>query len=286
MDQIIKHDSVKEANDRKRKLEDKGNIINNNYQNNYNNNNRNNDHHQQQNRKQETFRTYTTTNGYTGNSPLCERCTLHHIGSTNQSIPSTQVLSESEEILLAVIKRCGLGAPGTRYKAYEWKYYPGKRPISTFLLLKLRPRIQTARDRQKSYADLKRKPMEFQVGDKAMLKVLKKIRAVAYKLELPQELSRVHNTFHVSNLKNCYSDDPLVVLLEGLQEDDKLHFVEESVEIMDREVKQLRRSRVPIAKVRWNSRRGPEFTWEQEDQFRKKYPHLFTKIAPSSSAVS
>ncbi|GJT34851.1 reverse transcriptase domain-containing protein [Tanacetum coccineum] len=80
MDQIIKHDSVQEANDRKRKLEDKGNIINNNYQNNYNNNNRNNDHHQQQNRKQETFRTYTATNGYTGNRPLCERCTLHHIG--------------------------------------------------------------------------------------------------------------------------------------------------------------------------------------------------------------
>ncbi|GJR96737.1 hypothetical protein Tco_0268911 [Tanacetum coccineum] len=70
MDQIIKHDSVQEANDRKRKLEDKGNIINNNYQNNYNNNNRNNDHHQQQNRKQETFRTYTATNGYTGNRPL------------------------------------------------------------------------------------------------------------------------------------------------------------------------------------------------------------------------
>ncbi|GJS46987.1 hypothetical protein Tco_0597108 [Tanacetum coccineum] len=115
--------------------------------------------------------------------------------------------------------------------------------------------------------------------------VLKRGRVVAYKLELPQELSRVHNTFHVSNLKKCYSDDPLVVPLEGLQVDDKLHFVEEPVEIMDREVKQLRRSRVPIVKVRWNSRRGPEFTWEREDQFRKKYPHLFTKTAPSSSAV-
>ncbi|GKF13970.1 reverse transcriptase domain-containing protein [Tanacetum coccineum] len=80
MDQIIKHDFVQEANDRKRKLEDKGNIINNNYQNNYNNNNRNNDHHQQQNKKQETFRTYTATNEYTRNCPLCERCTLHYIG--------------------------------------------------------------------------------------------------------------------------------------------------------------------------------------------------------------
>ncbi|GKF65203.1 hypothetical protein Tco_0191720, partial [Tanacetum coccineum] len=98
-------------------------------------------------------------------------------------------------------------------------------------------------------------------------------------------LSRVYNTFHVSNLKKCYSDDPLVVPLEGLQVDDKLHFVEEPVEIMDREVKQLRQSRVLIVKVRWNSRQGPEFTWECEDQLRKKYPHLFTKTAPSSSAV-
>ncbi|GJV11573.1 putative reverse transcriptase domain-containing protein [Tanacetum coccineum] len=181
---------------------------------------------------------------------------------------------------------------------------------TTERIIQIKQIIQTACDRQKSYANLKSKTMEFQVGDKVMLKVspwkgvvrfgkrgklnpryvgpfkvLKKVGAVAYKLELPQELSRVHNTFHVSNLKKCYSDDPLVVPLEGLQVDDKLHFVEEPVEIMDREVKQLRRSRVPIVKVRWNSRRGPEFTWEREDQFRKKYPHLFTKTAPSSSAV-
>ncbi|GJS59336.1 putative reverse transcriptase domain-containing protein [Tanacetum coccineum] len=145
---------------------------------------------------------------------------------------------------------------------------------TTERIIQIKQRIQTARDRQKSYADLKRKPMEFQVGDKVMLKVspwkgvvrfgkrgklnpryvgpfkvLKKVGAVAYKLELPQELSRVHNTFHVSNLKKCYSDDPLVVPLEGLQVDDKLYFVEEPIEIMDREVKQLRRSRVPIVKV-------------------------------------
>ncbi|GJX07262.1 hypothetical protein Tco_0195194 [Tanacetum coccineum] len=80
MDQIIKHNSMLETNDRKRKLEDKGNIINNNYQNNYNKKNCNNDHHQQQNRKQETFRTYTATNGYTGNLPLCKKYRLHHTG--------------------------------------------------------------------------------------------------------------------------------------------------------------------------------------------------------------
>ncbi|GJT40800.1 hypothetical protein Tco_0940665, partial [Tanacetum coccineum] len=100
--------------------------------------------------------------------------------------------------------------------------------------------------------------------------VLEKVRSLAYKLELPQELSRVHNTFYVSNLKKCYSDEPLAVPLEGLHVDDKLCFVEEPVEIMDREVKRLKQSRIPIVKVRWNSRRGPEFTWEREDQFQKK----------------
>ncbi|GJR68337.1 hypothetical protein Tco_0014402 [Tanacetum coccineum] len=171
--------------------------------------------------------------------------------------------------------------------------------------------MQVARDRQKSYADLKCKPVEFQVGDKVMLKVspwkgvvrfgkrgklnpryvgpfkvLERVRDVAYKLELPKELSRVHNTFHVSNLKKCHADEPLAVPLHGLHFDDKLHFVEEPVEIMDREVKWLKRSRISLVKVRWNSKRGPEFTWEGEDQFRKKYPHLFTKTAPSSSAAS
>ncbi|GJU06002.1 hypothetical protein Tco_1122432 [Tanacetum coccineum] len=92
--------------------------------------------------------------------------------------------------------------------------------------------------------------------------------------------------FHVSNLKKCYADEPLAVLLDGLHLDDKLHFVEEPLEIVGREVKRLKRSRIPLVKVRWNSKRGPEFTWEREDQFKKKYPHLFTKTASSSSAAS
>ncbi|GJY09069.1 hypothetical protein Tco_0377254 [Tanacetum coccineum] len=122
--------------------------------------------------------------------------------------------------------------------------------------------------------------IEGEVGDRVMLKVLDKVGAIAYKLELPQELSKVQNTSHVSNLKKCYADEPLAVPLDGLHIDDKLHFVEEQVEIMDREVKRLKQSRIPSFKVRWNSKRGSEFTWEREDQFRKKYPHLFTETTP------
>nr|GEX67068.1 putative reverse transcriptase domain-containing protein [Tanacetum cinerariifolium] len=153
--------------------------------------------------------------------------------------------------------------------------------------------------------------MEFQVGDKVMLKVspwkgvvrfgkrgklnpmyvgpfkvLEEIRKVAYKLKLPEELSKVYNTFHVSNLKKCHADEPLAVPLDGLHFDDKLYFVDEPVEIMDREAKRLKEIRIPLVKVRWNSKRGHEFTWEREDQFRKKYPHLFARTASSSSVTS
>nr|GFC73874.1 putative reverse transcriptase domain-containing protein [Tanacetum cinerariifolium] len=152
-------------------------------------------------------------------------------------------------------------------------------------IVQIKQGMQATRDRQKSYADLKHKPMEFQVGDKVMIKVspckgvvrfgkrgklnpiyvgpfkvLERIGDVAYNLDLPEELSRVHNTFHVSDLKKCHADEPLAVPLDGLHFDDKLHFVEEPVEIMNREVKRLKRSQIPIVKVRWNSKRGPEFT--------------------------
>ncbi|GJZ21596.1 hypothetical protein Tco_0558635 [Tanacetum coccineum] len=86
-------------------------------------------------------------------------------------------------------------------------------------------------------------------------------------------------------LNKCHADEPLAVPLDGLNLDDKLHFVEEPVEIVDREVKRLKRSRIPLVKVRWNSKRGPEYTWEREDQFKKKYPQLFTKTTPSSSVA-
>ncbi|GJV85643.1 hypothetical protein Tco_1525541 [Tanacetum coccineum] len=114
-------------------------------------------------------------------------------------------------------------------------------------------------------------------------KILDRISPVAYKLELSEELSNVHNTFHVSNLKKCLSDESLVIPMKELQLDDKLNFVEEPIEIMDQEVKQLKQSRIPIVKVRWNSKRGPEFTWEREDEIRAKYPHLFSNITLASN---
>ncbi|GJX71205.1 putative reverse transcriptase domain, ribonuclease H-like domain, aspartic peptidase domain protein [Tanacetum coccineum] len=150
---------------------------------------------------------------------------------------------------------------------------------TTEKIVQIRQCLQDVRDRQRSYASIRRKPLEFQVGDRVMLKVspqkgvirfkkrgkinpryigpfkiLKRVGPVAYKLELPEELSNVHSTFHVSNLKKCLSDESLVIPMKELRLDDKLNFVEEPIEIMDREVKQLKQSRIPIVKVRWNAK--------------------------------
>ncbi|GKD08098.1 putative reverse transcriptase domain-containing protein [Tanacetum coccineum] len=173
-------------------------------------------------------------------------------------------------------------------------------------IVQIRQRLQATRDRQRSYANVRRKPLEFQVEDRVMLKmsphkgvirfgkrgklnpryigpfkILKRVGPVAYKLEFLEKHRNVHNTFHVSNLKKCLSDESLVIPMKELQLDDKLNFMEEPIEIMDREVKQLRQSRIPIVKIRWNSKRGPEFMWEREDEIRAKYPHLFSNILQS-----
>ncbi|GJS89346.1 putative reverse transcriptase domain-containing protein [Tanacetum coccineum] len=137
---------------------------------------------------------------------------------------------------------------------------------TTEKIVQIRQCLQTSRDRQRSYANIRQKPLEFQVGDRVMLKV----SPLAYKLELPEELSNVHSTFHVSNLKKYLSDKSLIIPVKELRLDDKLNFVEEPGEIMDREVKQLKQSRIRIVKIRWNSKRGPKFTWECKDQIRAK----------------
>ncbi|GJR06420.1 putative reverse transcriptase domain-containing protein [Tanacetum coccineum] len=156
----------------------------------------------------------------------------------------------------------------------------------------------SSHDRQRSYANKRRKPLEFQVGDKVMLKVspqkrvirfgkrvklnpryigpfkiLAKVGMVAYLLELPQKLSSVHSTFHVSNLKKCLSDEQLAILLDEIHVDDKLKL-------------RLKQSHIPIVKVRWNLRRGLEYTWEHEDQMQKKYPYIFANPESATQATS
>ncbi|GJY04320.1 putative reverse transcriptase domain-containing protein [Tanacetum coccineum] len=153
---------------------------------------------------------------------------------------------------------------------------------TTEKIVQIKNRLLTARSRHKSYADKRAKTLEFEVGDMVLLKVsplkgvvhfgkrkklspryigpfkiLARVGPVAYTLELPEELKGIHNTFHI-------------------QLDDKLHVIEEPVKVVNKEVKRLKQSRIPIVKVHWNSPRGPEFTWECEDQIKKKYPHLFT----------
>ncbi|GKB67236.1 hypothetical protein Tco_0928648 [Tanacetum coccineum] len=175
------------------------------------------------------------------------------------------------------------------------------------VLVKEKPKA--ARYHQKSYVDYRRKPLEFEVGDRVLLKVtpwkgvvcfgkkgklapryvgpfeiLERIGLVDYRLRLPEELSSVHDTFHVSNPKKCLAEANLHMPLDEIKVDKILRFVEEPVEIMDQEIKKLKRKKIALVKVRWNSKRGPEFTWEHEDQIRIKYPQLFVDrvVEPAS----
>ncbi|GJU78984.1 putative reverse transcriptase domain-containing protein, partial [Tanacetum coccineum] len=165
--------------------------------------------------------------------------TAYHPETDGQSERTIQTL---EDMLRACVIDFG--------KGWEEAQLTGPELIqeTTEKIALIKQRMQAAQDRQKSYVDRKRKPMEFKVGDRVMLKIGK----VAYKLELPQELSRVHHTFHVSKLKKCYADEPSVMPLEEIHVDDKLQ-------------------------------RGPEFTWEREDSFKQKYPQLFINWASSST---
>ncbi|GJR08114.1 putative reverse transcriptase domain-containing protein, partial [Tanacetum coccineum] len=125
---------------------------------------------------------------------------------------------------------------------------------TTEKIIQIKYHLQASRDRQRSYTDKRRKAEP--------------------------------SNFHVSNLKKCLSDEPLSIPLDKIHVDDKLNFIEELVEIIDRKVKRLKQSRIPIVKVHWNSKRGPEYTWEREDQMQKKYPHLFANHKSASHATS
>ncbi|KAD4586667.1 hypothetical protein E3N88_24268 [Mikania micrantha] len=175
---------------------------------------------------------------------------------------------------------------------------------TTNMIIRIRENLTTARSRQKSYADKRRKPLEFQVNDLVLLKVspwkgivrigqkgkldpryvgpfkvLERIGKVAYRLELPQELSNVHPTFHVSNLKKCLADENLHIPLAEVCIDVSMHFIEKPVKIVDREVKKLKNKRIPIVFAKWESKRGLELTWEREDQMKTMYPELFDPVS-------
>ncbi|KAL0561349.1 hypothetical protein IC582_001774 [Cucumis melo] len=167
---------------------------------------------------------------------------------------------------------------------------------------KIRSRMHTAQCRQKSYADVRRKDLEFEVGDKVFLKVapmrgvvrferrgklsprfvgpfeiLERIGPVAYRLALPPSLSTVHDVFHVSMLRKYVSDPSHVVDYEPLEIDENLSYVEQPVEVLAREVKTLRNKQIPLVKVLWRNHRVEEATWEREDDMRSRYPELFEK---------
>ncbi|GKF51310.1 putative reverse transcriptase domain-containing protein, partial [Tanacetum coccineum] len=165
----------------------------------------------------------------------------------------------------------------SKFTSHFWKSLNEALEIvheTTEKIIQIKKRIQAARDRQKSYADRRRKPFEFEVRDKVMLKVspwkgvirfskrgklnphyigpfkiLDRVGTLMYRIELPEQLSQVHSTFRVSNLKKCFVDEPLAIPFDEIQIDDKLNFIEEPVEIMDREVKRLNQSRIPIMNI-------------------------------------
>ncbi|GKC72010.1 putative reverse transcriptase domain-containing protein [Tanacetum coccineum] len=217
--------------------------------------------------------------------------TAYHPETDGQSERTIQTLED-------MLKACAIDFGGN----WDTHLPPEIVQETTDKVVQIKERLKAVRDRQKSYSDNHQKPLENSVGDKVLLKVsprkgvvrfgkrsklspryvgpfkiVERVGPVAYRLRLPQALMGVHDMFHVSNLKKCLTDITLHAPLEEVKIDDKLHFVEEPMEIMDREVKKLKKRRIPIVKVRWNSRQGPEFTWEREDEMKRKYPQLFAR---------
>ncbi|GJS86511.1 reverse transcriptase domain-containing protein [Tanacetum coccineum] len=137
---------------------------------------------------------------------------------------------------------------------------------TTEKISQIKDRLKAARDRVVRFGKKGKLSPRF-VGP---FEIIEKVGSVAYRLDLPEELNGVHDTFHVSNLTKCLADPTLQVTLDEIQVDAKLNVVKEPVEILEREFKKLKRSRIAIVKVWWNSKRGPEFTWECEDQMKLK----------------
>ncbi|KAJ9563463.1 hypothetical protein OSB04_008623 [Centaurea solstitialis] len=178
---------------------------------------------------------------------------------------------------------------------------------TTESIQQIRERLKAAQSRQKSYADKRRSDLEFCVGDKVLLKVspwkgvirfrkrgklgprfigpfeiVARIGKVAYRLELPPELSQIHDTFHVSQLRKCLADDSAFVPLEDIEVDERLNYAEKPIAVLERKTKTLRNKEVGIVKVQWEHRKGSEWTWEPEDEMRRNYPELYKGRNPNS----
>ncbi|KAI3813887.1 hypothetical protein L1987_18622 [Smallanthus sonchifolius] len=172
---------------------------------------------------------------------------------------------------------------------YRWRNFLIE--IATILVL-------AAQDRQKSYADNRKRAIEFQVGDFVLLKispwkggvrkrgklsprfigpfkVMARVGAVAYRLELQEGLNRLHNTFHVSHLRKCLADESTFVPLDDIELDEKLNYIEEPVAILDRKMKKLRNKEISQVLVRWKYKKGADMTWETEEEMLKYYRNLF-----------
>jgi len=174
--------------------------------------------------------------------------------------------------------------------------------VTSDKIKQIRNRMKAAQDRQKMYANKKRKPIEFQIGDKVMLKVspwkgvvrfgkrgklspryvglfeiVERVEEVAYRLSLPEELRGIHPTFHVANFRRCLAEADVVISLDDIRVDEKLTYVEEPEAITDRKVKKLRTKEINLVKFQWKFHKGQDSTWESEDEMRTKYPSLFNR---------
>ncbi|GJR28406.1 putative reverse transcriptase domain-containing protein [Tanacetum coccineum] len=195
--------------------------------------------------------------------------TAYHPQTNGQSERTIQTL---EDMLRACVMDFG-GSWDTHLPLIEFSY----NNIGDRVLLKVSPWKEVVRFGKKG------KLAPRYVGP---FEIVERVGPVAYRLKLPQELSCVHDMFHVSNLKKCLAEPDVQVPLDEIEIDENLRFIEEPIEIVERDVKKLKRRRIPLVKVRWNSRQGAEYTWEHEDQFRMKYPHLFSEPVPSSNVAT
>ncbi|GJY57700.1 putative reverse transcriptase domain-containing protein [Tanacetum coccineum] len=211
--------------------------------------------------------------------------TAYHPETDGQSEHTIQTL---EDMLRACVMDFG-GIWDTHLSLVEFSYNSSyhksiKRLQKNY---SIKERLKTAMSRQKIYANKRRKPLEFKLGNRLLLKVspwkgvvqfgkkgklapryvgpfeiVEYVGPVAYRLKLPQDLSCIHDTFHVSNLKKCLAESDIQVPLEEIEIDENLCFIEEPIEIVAWDVKKLKQRRIPLVKVRWNSRQRAEYTWE------------------------